>query len=194
MMIARRRRLVRRLAVAVAAMMALLLAVSAVSYKVPWGLGLGRMGIGADQCGLVLARSTHQLSRNGVSWRLGTAGSLPLGAETDWLPVRARGRIITSSPTGPSTTALLDVLYIPLGPWAALAGMVTGGLWWYSRRKVPAGRCRDCAYDVRGIAAERCPECGGWLRDLAALVVKLWGRPITGARLDDLAAHHLSQI
>ena len=50
------------------------------------------------------------------------------------------------------TWALIAVLLLPMGLWA--------GIGWRQRRRVKAGHCANCGYDLRA-SPERCPECGG---------------------------------
>ncbi len=51
-------------------------------------------------------------------------------------------------------------LYIVLPFWIpfALLSLVTGLIWW--RVRGPAGRCRNCNYDLTGNTSGVCPECG----------------------------------
>ena len=49
------------------------------------------------------------------------------------------------------TWALITVLLLPMGLWA--------GIGWRQRRRVKAGHCAHCGYDLRA-TPEKCPECG----------------------------------
>ena len=49
------------------------------------------------------------------------------------------------------TWAMIAVLLLPMSLWA--------GIGWRQRRRVKAGRCVGCGYDLRA-SPERCPECG----------------------------------
>jgi len=49
------------------------------------------------------------------------------------------------------TWLLAAVLLLPMGLWA--------GIGWRQRRRVAAGHCAHCGYDLRA-TPERCPECG----------------------------------
>jgi hypothetical protein len=49
------------------------------------------------------------------------------------------------------TWAVLAVLLLPMGLWA--------GIGWRQRRRVKAGHCVNCGYDLRA-TPEKCPECG----------------------------------
>lgn len=47
--------------------------------------------------------------------------------------------------------------------WSAFlaAGIPTGLLWWWDRRRPRAGMCVKCGYDLAGLpAGAACPECG----------------------------------
>jgi hypothetical protein len=49
------------------------------------------------------------------------------------------------------TWALIAVLLLPMGLWA--------GIGWRQRRRMKAGHCASCGYDLRA-TPEKCPECG----------------------------------
>ena len=49
------------------------------------------------------------------------------------------------------TWAAIAVLLLPMGLWA--------GIGWRQRRRVKAGHCVNCGYDLRA-TPEKCPECG----------------------------------
>jgi hypothetical protein len=49
------------------------------------------------------------------------------------------------------TWAVIAVLLLPMGLWA--------GIGWRQRRRVKAGHCANCGYDLRA-TPEKCPECG----------------------------------
>jgi len=49
---------------------------------------------------------------------------------------------------------------IPLWIPFVLIGVPTGWLWWRDRRRVAAGCCAACGYDLTGNVSGRCPECG----------------------------------
>ena len=51
---------------------------------------------------------------------------------------------------------LLLPLWIPL----AIVGIPTAILWWRDRRRIPAGHCRKCGYNLTGNVSGVCPECG----------------------------------
>jgi hypothetical protein len=49
---------------------------------------------------------------------------------------------------------------VPL--WIPMIGcaLPTVLLWWHDRRRILAGECRRCGYDLTGNVSGRCPECG----------------------------------
>jgi len=49
------------------------------------------------------------------------------------------------------TWALIALLLLPMGLWA--------GTSWRQRRRVLAGHCTNCGYDLRA-TPDKCPECG----------------------------------
>ncbi len=49
---------------------------------------------------------------------------------------------------------------VPLWIPVVLLGAPTAWLWWRDRRRVPAGCCAACGYDLTGNVSGRCPECG----------------------------------
>jgi hypothetical protein len=49
------------------------------------------------------------------------------------------------------TWAVIAALLLPMGLWA--------GIGWRRRRRVKAGHCANCGYDLRA-TPEKCPECG----------------------------------
>jgi hypothetical protein len=49
------------------------------------------------------------------------------------------------------TWSLVAALLLPMGLWA--------GIGWRQRRRVVAGHCINCGYDLRA-TPEKCPECG----------------------------------
>jgi hypothetical protein len=49
------------------------------------------------------------------------------------------------------TWSLIAALLLPMGLWA--------GIGWRQRRRVKAGHCVNCGYDLRA-TPEKCPECG----------------------------------
>jgi hypothetical protein len=65
-----------------------------------------------------------------------------------WLPIWQR------HPSLP-TLMIIVPLWIPV----LLVGAPTAWLWWWDRR-VPAGHCRGCRYDLTGNTTGICPECG----------------------------------
>ncbi len=55
------------------------------------------------------------------------------------------------------TRALLSYpFWLPLMPII----IVTVAVWWRERRRVPAGHCWNCRYDLTGNVSGVCPECG----------------------------------
>lgn len=52
------------------------------------------------------------------------------------------------------------VAYLPIWVFLALLAVATAVLWWFDRRRIPAGHCRRCGYDLTGNISGRCPECG----------------------------------
>ncbi|MBK8267890.1 MAG: hypothetical protein IPK83_06125 [Planctomycetes bacterium] len=52
------------------------------------------------------------------------------------------------------------VLFVPFWLLFLVAAIPTALLFLRDRRKIPAGHCRHCDYDLRGIASGICPECG----------------------------------
>jgi hypothetical protein len=60
-----------------------------------------------------------------------------------------------TQPTGP-----VSVLTIPLWmPFMAIAAL-TLCFWRLDRRRIPAGHCKKCGYNLTGNVSGRCPECG----------------------------------
>ncbi len=51
-------------------------------------------------------------------------------------------------------------LFIPLWIPFVLIGLPTAWLWWRDRRRVAAGGCAACGYDLTGNVSGRCLECG----------------------------------
>jgi hypothetical protein len=51
-------------------------------------------------------------------------------------------------------------LTIRLWPPVLAVAAVTMLLWWLDRRRIPAGHCQNCGYDLTGNVSRRCPECG----------------------------------
>ena len=48
----------------------------------------------------------------------------------------------------------------PLWMPAVFVTLPTAILWMLDRRRIPAGHCRKCGYDLTGNVSGRCPECG----------------------------------
>ncbi|MBN2562782.1 MAG: hypothetical protein JXQ75_17805 [Phycisphaerae bacterium] len=44
-------------------------------------------------------------------------------------------------------------------------GIPASMLWWYEWRRIPAGHCRECGYDLTGNTSGICPECGTPIAD-----------------------------
>jgi len=53
-----------------------------------------------------------------------------------------------------------NLIVVPLWMLFVLIGVPTAWLWWRDRRRVPAGGCAACGYDLTGNVSGRCPECG----------------------------------
>ncbi len=49
---------------------------------------------------------------------------------------------------------------VPLWMPAVIVGLLTAYSWWRDRRRIPAGHCRQCGYDLTGNVSGRCSECG----------------------------------
>jgi hypothetical protein len=47
-------------------------------------------------------------------------------------------------------------LWLPL----VVATVLTVTLWWRDRRRIPAGHCRKCGYNLTGHVSGVCPVCG----------------------------------
>ncbi|MBK8267888.1 MAG: hypothetical protein IPK83_06115 [Planctomycetes bacterium] len=52
------------------------------------------------------------------------------------------------------------VLFVPFWLLFLVAALPTAFLFHRDRRRIRAGYCRHCDYDLRGIASGICPECG----------------------------------
>jgi hypothetical protein len=81
--------------------------------------------------------------RFGIAWpRPPVPVRLRMLSQIDPTPVT-----VVASPTW----AVIAVLLLPMGLW--------GGIGWRQRRRVKAGHCANCGYDLRA-TPEKCPECG----------------------------------
>ena len=49
---------------------------------------------------------------------------------------------------------------MPLPPLILLVGIPSAIVWYRERRRLPAGHCRRCGYDLTKNESGRCPECG----------------------------------
>ena len=49
---------------------------------------------------------------------------------------------------------------VPLGLPFCIVLVASAALWWLDRRRIPAGHCRKCGYNLTGNGSGRCPECG----------------------------------
>ncbi len=49
---------------------------------------------------------------------------------------------------------------LPLPPLILLVGIPSAIGWYCDRRRIPAGHCRGCGYDLTLNVSGRCPECG----------------------------------
>jgi hypothetical protein len=58
------------------------------------------------------------------------------------------------------TPGYMECVSLPLWIPFVLIGLPTGWLWWRDRRRVAAGCCAACGYDLTGNVSGRCPECG----------------------------------
>ncbi|MGH7133343.1 MAG: hypothetical protein ACREJO_15525 [Phycisphaerales bacterium] len=55
-------------------------------------------------------------------------------------------------------------IFVPLWAPALVIAVPTAWLWWRdraSRRRMLAGQCVKCGYDLAGLGGKPCPECGG---------------------------------
>jgi hypothetical protein len=64
------------------------------------------------------------------------------------------------------------VAIIPLWIPLALLGTPTLLFWWLDRRRIPAGHCRKCGYNLTGNVSGRCPECGADARPVGRVAGK----------------------
>lgn len=74
--------------------------------------------------------------------------------EVYWLPEFIYGKF-----SGARTTHLFLPLWMPLlvlGPTTIITTM----RWWKRNRRLLAGDCRKCGYDLTGNTSGACPECG----------------------------------
>lgn len=59
-------------------------------------------------------------------------------------------------PTGAVARSFITPLWLPLAAFA----IPTVVLFWHDRRRVPAGHCPRCRYNLTGNVSGACPECG----------------------------------
>jgi hypothetical protein len=52
------------------------------------------------------------------------------------------------------------LVVMPLWMLLVVVAVPTAVLWWRDRRRIPAGHCRQCGYNLTGNVSGRCPECG----------------------------------
>lgn len=148
-----------------AAVAVLLSAAIVLGYLHPGALCRGPYAVGTDKAYLTLANSSVDLASRGPAWLLGPNTQIMVGPRSRWRPA-VSGAMTTITDSDPNTgitstsTTTLDVLYIPLAPWAVVFGALAGYLWWLQRKRILPGHCRACAYDLRGLTTDRCPECG----------------------------------
>ena len=70
---------------------------------------------------------------------------------------------VSALPNGYRFTRQQSSVSANLIPWliALLAGLVVFWTWyWFARRKLRAGLCTVCGYNLTGLVSDRCPECG----------------------------------
>jgi hypothetical protein len=51
-------------------------------------------------------------------------------------------------------------VFLPLWIPFAIVVAPTAVLWYVDRRRIPAGHCQKCGYDLTGNVSGVCPECG----------------------------------
>jgi hypothetical protein len=131
---------------------------------------------------LEVARSNGALMRQPSSWVIKTPdgfASIMTAPASIWRPTMSNAAFAMGA--GPSSASLyrLRVIYVPLWPFAVLAGGAAGLLYWRRKATPLAGHCR-CGYDLRGLVAERCPECGRPAGGTAARIaagLRRWSAP-----------------
>lgn len=95
-----------------------------------------------------------------------------MGLVSDWwLPVSVDLRVVMTQPGWIATEydwwwrpwvsvgRAQRIINIPLWVPLLLVSGLTALLWWRDRR-VPAGHCEHCRYDLTGNVSGVCPECG----------------------------------
>lgn len=175
------RRTTRRLLIAAAALTIALLFTMAIGFTTPGALCRGHYAVGADKACLQWAWSSDDLVNQGPAWKIGPGGQIMLGPLSRWRPTISRASASITSPPAPPVVYTISILYIPLWPWASLCGIATAILARRFRNLVPAGHCRNCAYDLRGLTADRCPECGRPIQSAIARVMSILKRRRTPA-------------
>ncbi len=61
---------------------------------------------------------------------------------------------------GPPARYFWTMVVLPYWLLLLLFGVPAAVLWWRDRRRIPAGHCRQCGYNLTGNVSGVCPECG----------------------------------
>lgn len=157
----------------------------AVSWVRPSWIGRGGMVVGVTSGRLEFARSTGTLTRQGIAWELGSPQGyawILVAPESSWRPSTAAARVSRGTPRSAMT---LRVECVPLWPWLVLSVGATGMIWWRAGKREKPGHCRECGYDLAGLAGEKCPECGTLV---AGSIARLIGAILGSGRVRRAAA------
>ncbi len=85
-------------------------------------------------------------------------------------PTIPEASMTLSMPAGATMTISLRVVNVPLWQMLLVFLIAGGASWRFAARALPAGHCKACGYDLRGLGSGKCPECGeGFLARLAGM-------------------------
>ena len=69
--------------------------------------------------------------------------------------------VLPLNPTTPSRLERIPEWWLEIPLWCpALLAAVATIVFWHRSRRIPAGRCKACRYDLTGLPEPRCPACG----------------------------------